>query len=246
MRPINSSPACEPQPHRNEAGRSGRARGIAVGQGCLLLAIGLSLAACNPEQADNDTVVADDSAVENAAQTVRPGGAPVDEVRSAANQMPGEEPVVVVSQTSPAHLVDASGNALYALEGNKGGGKCDATCESAWPPVMAHSSRPNPAPGMPPGMLGALPDDDGALQMTYDGNPLYRYSGDMGQASTAGQGVNDKWGHWYLVGTDGALITQPVSDPAEGAAAQDPEGTSDEGTGPGTPEPEEDSGGSEP
>lgn len=245
MRPINSSHTREPHPHRNEAGGPGRTRGIAVGQGCLLLAIGLALAACNPQKADNDTVV-DDNAVENAAQTVRPGGASVDEVRSAANQSPGEEPVVVVSQTSPAHLVDASGNALYALEGNKDGSKCDATCESAWPPVMAHGSRPNPAPGMPPGMLGALPSDDGTLQMTYDGNPLYRYSGDMGQASTAGHGVNDKWGTWHLVGTDGGLITQPVSDPAEGAAAQAPEDTGDDGTEPGTPELEKDADGSQP
>ena len=243
MRPINSSHTRDSRPQRHATGPSGRARGIAVGQGCLLLAIGLSLAACNPQKADNDTVV-DDTAAQNAAQTVRPGGAPVDEVRSAANQVPGEEPVVMVSQTAPAHLVDASGNALYALEGNTDGSKCDATCESAWPPVMAHSSRPNPAPGMPPGMLGALPSDDGALQMTYDGNPLYHYSGDMGQASTAGQGVNDKWGTWHLVGTDGGLITQPVDDPADGAAAQTPEGTGGDGTGRATPEPEEDTGGS--
>lgn len=228
MRPIHSSHTRESRPQANAAGPAGRARGIAIGRSGLLLAIGLSLAACNPQKADNDTVV-DDSAAESAAQTMRPGGAPVDEVRSAANQAPGEEPVVMVSQTAPAHLVDASGNALYALQGNRDGSKCDALCESAWPPVMAHSSRPTPAPGMPPGMLGSLPDDDGALQMTYDGNPLYRYSGDMGQASVAGQGVNDKWGTWHLVSPDGSLITQPVSDPAEGAGAQAPAGTGGDG-----------------
>src|SRR5690606_38069918 len=81
MRPINSSHTRDSRPQRHATGPSGRARGIAVGQGCLLLAIGLSLAACNPQKADNDTVV-DDTAAQNAAQTVRPGGAPVDEVRS--------------------------------------------------------------------------------------------------------------------------------------------------------------------
>lgn len=232
MRPIN--PRQIRKPRRIASGAPARALGATFPRGCLLLAIALSLAACDSRQPDDTAVAAGEATADaTAAQAARPGGAPVDEVRSAANQAPGEEPTVVVSQTAPAHLVDASGNALYVLRDNQDGSKCDAVCESAWPPVVAHASRPTAAPGMPPGMLGALPREGGTLQMTYDGNPLYRYSGDMGQASTAGQGVSDKWGEWFLVGTDGALITQPVDDQAEGAAAQVPEGTGGE-------EPEED------
>ena len=73
---------------------------------------------------------------------------------------------------------------------------------------------------MQPGTLGALPREGGSLQLTYDSNPLYRYAGDMGAASTAGQGVSDKWGQWHLVGADGALVKQAVDGPAGSDANQ--------------------------
>ena len=223
MRTITASPVRHHPPH-------GAGAIDALQRAGLLFAIALSMAACNPRQDEADTG-GNTSAAENAApdDASRPGAPPMDEVRSAANQAPGEAPTVLVSQTAPLHLVDASGNALYALEGNQDGSKCNAECESAWPPVVAHASRPSPGPGMPPGMLGALPRDGGSLQMTYHGNPLYRYAGDMGAASTAGQGVSDKWGRWHLVGADGAFVEQAVEDQAGSDAARAPTGTGEEG-----------------
>lgn len=221
--------------HSTRRGPAARASGRAplriIGRAGFVLAIGWSLAACDPPAASGDAAADNDAVAENAApEQTRPAGAPLEEIRSAANHPAGQEPVVLVSRTPPLHLVDASGNALYALEGNRDGSKCDATCESAWPPVMAFSSRPSAAPGMQPGMLGALPREGGALQMTYDGKPLYRYAGDMGAAETAGHGVDDKWGHWRLVGADGALITQPVEDAPDGGASQAPSGTDEAGS----------------
>jgi predicted lipoprotein with Yx(FWY)xxD motif len=223
MRTITASCVRNPPPH-------GAGATHALQRTSLLLAIALSTAACNPQQ-DEATVGGDTTAAENAtaADAAQPGAPPMDEVRSAANQAPGEEPTVLVSQTAPLYLVDASGNALYALEGNQDGSKCDADCESAWPPVVAHASRPSSAPGMQPGMLGALPREGGSLQLTYDGNPLYRYAGDMGAASTAGQGVSDKWGQWHLVGADGAFVKQAVDGPAGSDDAPAPSGTAEDG-----------------
>jgi predicted lipoprotein with Yx(FWY)xxD motif len=38
--------------------------------------------------------------------------------------------------------------------------------------------------------------DDGALQLTYDGHPLYRYAGDSSPADAKGEGVG---GQWFVV-----------------------------------------------
>ena len=38
--------------------------------------------------------------------------------------------------------------------------------------------------------------DDGKLQLTYDGHPLYRYAGDQSKADANGEGVG---GQWFVV-----------------------------------------------
>jgi hypothetical protein len=43
--------------------------------------------------------------------------------------------------------------------------------------------------------------DGGGLQLTYDGHPLYRYSGDQSTADAKGEGVG---GQWFSVKAAGA------------------------------------------
>jgi predicted lipoprotein with Yx(FWY)xxD motif len=105
------------------------------------------------------------------------------------------------------YLVDASGRAVYALEGNTGGSKCDATCEAAWPPVLTESAVGSQAPGLQPGLLSSQPRADGAAQVVYAGHPLYRYAGDQGATSTSGDGVKDQWGTWHLVSSAGTFVS---------------------------------------
>lgn len=115
---------------------------------------------------------------------------------------------LAMSGTASSHLVDGAGSAVYVLAGNTDGGKCDAACQEAWPPVLAHDARPTAGTGVEPGRIGTL-ERGGLTHVTYGGQPLYRYAGDAGAGRTNGAGVEDQWGRWSLVGLDG----QPLADP---------------------------------
>lgn len=114
-----------------------------------------------------------------------------------------ENATLAMSGTASSHLVDGAGSAVYVLEGNTDGSKCDAACEEVWPPVLAHDSQPSAGQGVEQARIGTL-ERDGRSYATYGGQPLYRYSGDAGAGRTAGHGVVDQWGRWSLVGLDGA------------------------------------------
>jgi predicted lipoprotein with Yx(FWY)xxD motif len=182
---------------------------------CMAFAL-LPLAACNPQEA-----------TENPNPVAAPGARSQPGVTDEAREGTGlasrtaQTSAVMVSTTTPRHLVDASGRSLYALRDNENGSRCDAECEGAWPPVLVEAARPSETPGMPEGSLGLRQRPDGSWQVTYAGNPLYRYGGDAGVAADAGHGVRDRWGQWSLVGVDG----KPLPAEAPGAAGDAAENT---------------------
>ena len=55
--------------------------------------------------------------------------------------------------------------------------------------------------GVDPAKLGTLTRDDGATQVSYDGHPLYRYSGDTTAGQVTGVGIEE----WSPVGPDGPI-----------------------------------------
>jgi hypothetical protein len=59
--------------------------------------------------------------------------------------------------------------------------------------------------------LGTITRSDGSKQVTYDGHPLYYFSGDSGAGMATGQG-NDGFGaKWWLVAPTGSDVTASVS-----------------------------------
>jgi len=99
----------------------------------------------------------------------------------------------------PGHLADASGAALYFLEGNRDGRRCDDACEQVWPPVTSDVPNPSAGPGVDASAVGTVQGGDGRNHVTYGGEPLYRYAGDRGARTTTGDDVEDEWGRWRLV-----------------------------------------------
>ena len=88
-------------------------------------------------------------------------------------------------------IVDANGRTLYRFTAEaQGRPVCTGACVSTWLPATVTSTARLPA------HVATVRRDDGALQLTYDGHPLYRYAGDNSPADAKGEGVG---GQWYVV-----------------------------------------------
>jgi predicted lipoprotein with Yx(FWY)xxD motif len=108
-------------------------------------------------------------------------------------------------------LVDSKGDTLYLFQKDTGTkSTCAGACASAWPPLRA-SGKPTAGSGANASMLGTTPRSDGKPQVTYNGHPLYTYSGDQSPGDTSGEGVNAFGGLWYAVSAAGNQIVGQAS-----------------------------------
>jgi predicted lipoprotein with Yx(FWY)xxD motif len=108
-------------------------------------------------------------------------------------------------------LVATSGRTLYhSAADSKNVVRCTGGCAAGWPPLLvAAGTKPVAGPGVRASLLGTVKRPDGTLQVTYDGMPLYLYSGDRKAGSINGQGVAEApWigGTWNAVAPSGAVI----------------------------------------
>lgn len=100
-------------------------------------------------------------------------------------------------------LTDEQGFTLYVFMNDpKNASTCEAECAQRWPPFLT-AGRPIAGPGVNAALLGTIRRKDGTMQVTYNGHPLYYFSGDAKPGDTNGQGFNKLW---YVIGPDGMPI----------------------------------------
>jgi len=119
--------------------------------------------------------------------------------------------VTTVSSSAGTFLATGSGHAVYlwTKDGN-GMSACSGACAGAWPPVTTNSTV-TASGGAKSSDLGTITRSDGTKQVTYDGHPLYFFSGDSGPGMASGQG-NDGFGaKWWLVSPSGSDVTAAVA-----------------------------------
>ena len=67
-------------------------------------------------------------------------------------------------------------------------------------------------------MVGTTNRSDGKPQVTYNGHPLYLYSGDQNPGDTTGEGLTAFGAAWYAVSPAGDQVTgQPSSSSGGGS-----------------------------
>lgn len=106
------------------------------------------------------------------------------------------------------YLVDPSGLTLYYFtrDVTPGVSTCSDGCLDAWPPLLVGDGQELAAGDGVAGVLGVIPRDDGSMQATYDGRPLYHWQGDTEAGQTNGQGIN---GVWFVALEDGSSPPDP-------------------------------------
>ena len=91
-------------------------------------------------------------------------------------------------------LTGEDGKTLYTFKNDTAGkSTCTADCATAWPPFTVESKDQLKAGSGVTGALDVIARDDGTMQVTYKGAPLYYYSGDKKAGDTNGQGLLGKW-----------------------------------------------------
>jgi predicted lipoprotein with Yx(FWY)xxD motif len=113
----------------------------------------------------------------------------------------------LISSNDGRHLVDGQGRSLYLFEKDDGGESyCNGACAAVWP-ALETEALPHAGPGVAAAALGRIKRDDGDMQVTYHGHPLYYYAADASTpGKTKGEGVEQFGDGWYLVNAGGKSV----------------------------------------
>jgi predicted lipoprotein with Yx(FWY)xxD motif len=98
-------------------------------------------------------------------------------------------------------VTDARGFTLYSFAPDTATvSKCNGACAQIWPPVSGSASAGQGVTGK----LATITRSGGSTQTTYDGHPVYTYTGDSAPGQANGNGLNVNGGVWHEVTASGA------------------------------------------
>ena len=101
-------------------------------------------------------------------------------------------------------LVGPTGMTLYMFTNDEPGvSNCSGDCLVNWPALTVADAAEIVAGDNVHGELGTITRDDCALQVTYNGWPLYYFAKDAARGDTTGQGVGEKW---YVIAPETVVI----------------------------------------
>jgi len=114
---------------------------------------------------------------------------------------------IVVSTTNNTQLgtILVSGRTVYTLKASKT--PCAARCLAIWPELVLPRgvAKAKAGTGVNASKLGTVKRSGGARQVTYQGKPLYWFSGDAATGQVNGN-ITDTWGKWSVV-----VLAKPTS-----------------------------------
>jgi len=95
-------------------------------------------------------------------------------------------------------FTDHKGMTLYTFAKDSAGkSMCNDKCAANWPPLMATAGDKSM------GDWTVIKRDDGKMEVTYNGHPLYYFANDSAPGDIKGQGVDAFGAEWYAVSPEG-------------------------------------------
>jgi len=105
-------------------------------------------------------------------------------------------------------LTNAKGLTIYSFAPDTATkSACSGACATAWPPQTAPATVKSP--------YATIKRSDGSTQLTFNGHPLYTYTGDTAPGEANGNGVNAFGGMWHEVPASGSAA--PTGSPSPGS-----------------------------
>jgi predicted lipoprotein with Yx(FWY)xxD motif len=116
-------------------------------------------------------------------------------------------------------LVDSQGRTLYLFQKDSGTkSTCFGACASAWPPLPVNG-KSTVGSGANASLVGSATRSDGKPQVTYNGHPLYLYTGDSSPGDTNGQGVTAFGAGWFALSAAGNQVSGQPSNSSGGSSS---------------------------
>jgi predicted lipoprotein with Yx(FWY)xxD motif len=157
----------------------------------------LALAACSSNDTNGGA-----SGSTGAASPTESAPPPASETPSSGGS--GETEVESEDSALGTILTDSKGNTLYVFMNDTGDtSTCTGDCAASWPALVAKGEVKAGGNDVDASLLGTSARDDGTMQVTYNGHPLYHFSGDQAPGDTNGQGIG---GIWFVVSPAGDAI----------------------------------------
>ena len=193
-----------------------------------LAALALALSACASSASSSSTPATSAPATSAPATSAPASSAPAAAASSPASSAPASSAsATTLGKTTingTAVVTNSKGMTLYwFVPDTSTASRCTGSCATYWPPLIG----PVAAGSGVTGMLATITRPGGAVQVTYDGHPLYTYAGDSAPGQAKGNGLNVSGGLWWEMTVSGAK-------PATSTGSNSGGGTSTSGPGPGT------------
>ncbi|MFI5608903.1 hypothetical protein [Amycolatopsis sp. NPDC051903] len=109
---------------------------------------------------------------------------------------------------------DGAGMTIYRFDNDKPKpptSNCNGDCAVKWPPLLVKPGTRIFVNGVPAAKIGIVTRADGSRQVTLNGWPLYRFSGDKNPGDINGEGVG---GTWFAVSPTGGKVLPKGGTPA--------------------------------